>query len=385
MDAINSQDRIDTSPLNESLERFFSHAWRLALRDPAQAYFFYRTVQWQRRAARRRAEMAEQGVPVPPVIIYSITDRCNLRCKGCFARELRPTSENEMDTEKMTATIREARDLGVSFMALAGGEPLVRPEIFDIIKDYQDVIFFVFTNGTLIDDATADRMKRLRNLVPVISLEGHQAETDGRRGDGIYRHLTGVISRLKSRGIFFGTCMTVTRANFNTITDSRFIKDLNDQGCRFFAFVEYTPIDPATESWVINDEQRDALYYIMKSFRDSFPAMFLSVPGYEKRFGGCLSSGRGFVHINARGDIEPCPFIPYSDANLREKSLQEALQSPLLAAVRDNSHRLEEGQGGCALWKQRDWLAGLASGEPEEAGDIQAYLKAENSKLKAIA
>jgi MoaA/NifB/PqqE/SkfB family radical SAM enzyme len=370
MNKTSSRDNIVISPLNKSLERFFGRAWRLALRDPAQAYFFLRTVRWQRQAARRRSAMAEQGVPVPPVIIYSITDRCNLRCKGCFARELRPTAENEMTPEKMRDTIRQARELGVSFMALAGGEPLVRPEIFDIIRDYQDVIFFVFTNGTLIDGAMADRMKKIRNLVPVISLEGHREETDARRGDGIYRHLTGVIRRLKSRGIFFGTCMTVTRANFDIVTASRFIRELNDLGCRFFAFVEYTPIAPGTEDWVITEEQRDALFYIMKSFRDSFPALFLSVPGDEKGFGGCLSSGRGFVHINARGDIEPCPFIPYSDANLRDASLREALQSPLLAAVRANSDKLEEGQGGCALWKQRDWLAGLANGEPEEAGEL---------------
>jgi MoaA/NifB/PqqE/SkfB family radical SAM enzyme len=163
------------NPLNKSLEKFFGQAWRIALKRPGQAYFFFRTVQWQRKAARRRAELAKQGVPVPPIIIYSITDRCNLHCKGCYAQLLHTSEESEMSPEKMRETIREARDLGVSFMVLAGGEPLVRREILDIIGDFEDVIFFVFTNGTLIDDRMAHYMRKLRNLVPCISLEGYRA------------------------------------------------------------------------------------------------------------------------------------------------------------------------------------------------------------------
>jgi MoaA/NifB/PqqE/SkfB family radical SAM enzyme len=166
---------------------------------------------------------------------------------------------------------------------------------------------------------------------------------------------------LKSRGIFFGTSLTVTRSNFSTITDDKFIKDLSDKGCRLFFFSEYTPIDPSTEDWVITDEQRDSLSSLMESFRARFPALFVSVPGDEKDFGGCLSAGRGFVHISAQGNVEPCPFAPYSDTNLRESSLRDALQSDLLAAVREHSEHLEEGKGGCALWREREWLNNLTA------------------------
>jgi MoaA/NifB/PqqE/SkfB family radical SAM enzyme len=272
-----------------------------------------------------------------------------------------------MSADKMRETIREARELGVSFMVLAGGEPLVRQEILDIIRDFKDVIFFVFTNGTLIDEALADRLKRIQNLVPIISLEGNRAETDLRRGSGVFQSLAGVLRRLQSRHIFFGTSITLTKSNFNTITDRQFVRDLHRSGCRLFFFVEYTPIDAATEAWEVTGDQRRIMADKVASFRSQFPALFINLPDDEKDFGGCLSSGRGFVHISAQGDIEPCPFAPYSDTNLRESSLKDALQSSFLAAVRENSDHLEEGAGGCALWREREWLQSLLASQKHTA------------------
>jgi MoaA/NifB/PqqE/SkfB family radical SAM enzyme len=303
------------------------------------------------------------------MIIYSITDRCNLHCKGCYAQALHTSMISEMNNDKMKQTIREARELGVSFMILAGGEPLVRKEIFDIIAEFKDVMFFVFTNGTLIDDKLADRMRTLHNLVPIISLEGNRIETDMRRGSGIYEHLLSSIRRLKQRNIFFGTSITITSTNFRLATDKFFIRELNNLGCRLFFFSEYTPINEETESWAITDEQADILPYIVKEFREKFSALFISVPGDEKDFGGCLSAGRGFVHISAQGDLEPCPFAPYSDTNLRDSSLKEALQSEFLKAVRENDHHLKETKGGCALWREREWLKSLLGEKSAEKDD----------------
>jgi MoaA/NifB/PqqE/SkfB family radical SAM enzyme len=358
------------NPLNKSLRKFFGNAWKVALNNPGQAYYFFKTVQWQKKAARARNEQAKQGIRVPPMIIYSITDRCNLHCKGCYAQALHTSMVSEMDNDKMKHTIREARELGVSFMILAGGEPLVRKEIIDIIAEFKDVMFFVFTNGTMIDEKLADRIRHLHNLVPIISLEGHRAETDMRRGSGVYEHLTGVIRRLKQRNIFFGTSITITSTNFRTVTDKVFVRELNDLGCRLFFFSEYTPINEETESWAITDEQANILPYLVKEFREKFSALFISVPGDERDFGGCLSAGRGFVHISAQGDLEPCPFAPYSDTNLRESSLKDALQSEFLAAVRNTDHHLKETKGGCALWREREWLRSLLEEKQAEKEDV---------------
>jgi MoaA/NifB/PqqE/SkfB family radical SAM enzyme len=86
------------------------------------------------------------------------------------------------------------------------------------------------------------------------------------------------------------------------------------------------------------------------------------VPGDEEEIGGCLSAGKGFIHISADGNVEPCPFAPYSDTNLRESSLREALQSEFLREIRENHERLSEAEGGCALWVERAWVRSLLHG-----------------------
>jgi MoaA/NifB/PqqE/SkfB family radical SAM enzyme len=345
--------------LNKSLNVFFKDAMRVAVTNPAQAYHFLKTVRWQRKAASIRKKWQQQGVHVPPIIIFSITNRCNLHCKGCYHWALHESGQVEMSVEKMRSTISEAKELGIYFMVLAGGEPLVRQEILDIIKEFPEIIFLVFTNGLLIDEEMIKKLNSQRNFVPSISLEGYELDTDLRRGEGVYKRLQGIVKNLKKLGFFWSVSLTVTKGNFDTITSRKFIKDLVDLGCKLFFFVEYTPITEDTEDWVINEKQRGKLLSIRDSLRLQFPALFIAVPGDEEEIGGCLSAGKGFVHISAEGNVEPCPFAPYSDTNLRDSSLKDALQSEFLKKIRDNHEHLSEAEGGCALWVERAWVRSL--------------------------
>lgn len=264
-----------------------------------------------------------------------------------------------MGDEKIRQVIAEARELGISFMVLAGGEPLVRPKILEITADFPEIILLVFTNGLLIDDRLLAKLKRQPNFIPVISLEGYQDKTNERRGQGVFEHLANIIQRIKRWGIFWSVSLTVTRPNFNAVTDAGFIKSLIDLGCKLFFFIEYTPIQEGTEGWLLSDEQRSRLISIRDSFRARYQALFIAIPGDEEEIGGCLSAGRGFVHVSANGDVEPCPFAPYSDSNLREISLRKALQSEFLRKIRNEHQHLHEVEGGCALWIEREWVRSL--------------------------
>ena len=345
--------------LNESLKVLFKGALRVTLGNPARAFFFFRTIRWQQKAARVRADWQKRGIRVPPIMVFSITNRCNLHCKGCYSQALRESSPAEMSEDKMRSIITEAKELGISFIVLGGGEPLVRPEILDITGDFPEILFLVFTNGLLIGGEILARLKTQKNVVPVISLEGYEEDTDGRRGKGVYERLQSVMKNMKSTGMFWGTSLTLTRSNFDTVTSEQFVRNLVDAGCKLFFFVEYTPIREETIDWVLTDEQRAAILSLRDSFRSAFPALFIALPGDEEEIGGCLSAGKGFVHISAEGNVEPCPFAPYSDANLRNLSLKEALQSEFLKAIRENREGLNETEGGCALWVKRDWVRSL--------------------------
>ncbi|MFC2047709.1 radical SAM protein, partial [Chloroflexota bacterium] len=293
-------------------------------------------------------------------------NRCNLHCKGCYHQALQRSSRPEISTEKLRSIFNEARELGISFMVIAGGEPLVRHEILDITKDYPEIICLVFTNGLLIDDDLLVKLKGQRNFVPVISLEGWEEDTDARRGKGVYEHLKPITEKIKSIGLFWSVSLTVTRSNFATITDQQFIKSLTDLGCKLIFFLEYTPIKEGTEDWIITDEQRIDLLTFRDSCRKKYSALFIAVPGDEEEIGGCLSAGRGFVHISAEGDVEPCPFAPYSDTNLRDSSLKDALQSEFLRTIRQNHEQLSETEGGCALWIKREWVRSLCLKEKDD-------------------
>jgi MoaA/NifB/PqqE/SkfB family radical SAM enzyme len=358
---LTNQDTAYVNPLNKALGVFFRNAVTISLRNPSQAVYFYQTVRNQQKAARTRAAWQKKGLQVPPIMIMSITNRCNLHCRGCYHQAMRDISRPEMSSEKLSSVISEARELGTGMIVLAGGEPLVRRDILEITREFPDIIFLMFTNGLLIDREMVSRFRAQRNIVPLISIEGYEEETDGRRGEGVFSRLQGAIAELKKQEVFFGVSLTLTRSNFETVIAERFVRDLTSRGCQFMLVAEYTPVQENTRDWVITPGQRERLAVSMEYFKRNYPALFVSVPGDEKDFGGCLSAGRGFIHISVEGDVEPCPFAPYSDTNVRDQSLKEALQSTLLKAIRENAALGKESGGSCALFSQREWVQALLS------------------------
>jgi len=348
-----------TKILNDSLGFFFKDALRIAFTSPSQSVFFVRTLRWQRKAAKIRSRWEKEGIHVPPVLIVSVTSKCNLHCEGCYHQNLRPSTGAEISDERIEKMIAEAKELGISFIVFAGGEPLMRPSVLEIAENFPEIMFLMFTNGLLVNDAVLEKISKKRNIVPLISLEGYEGDTDGRRGSGVYSRLLKSIAKLEKMGIFWGASLTMTRSNFEMVTDEGFVKHLVDSGCKLFMLVDYTPVEKGTEDWVLTPEQKSRVIGIRNSFRSKFSALFVALPWDEEEIGGCLSAGRGFVHISAEGNVEPCPFVPYSDVNLKDIPLKEALQSKMLKTIRENHAQLQEIHG-CALWERREWVQSLA-------------------------
>ena len=346
-------------------------ALRIIAADPALAIPGTVILHHQKKAAAVRSRHEREGLLVPPVMIVSITSRCNLTCAGCYMQHRGHAQHREMDAELPASLARQAAELGVSIMVIAGGEPLVRlDEILRIARAHPEILFPVFTNGLLIDDAVATKIAACRNIVPVISFEGFREETDSRRGSGVYDRLLAVTARLKSRNIFFGCSVTTTRENFSQVVDPAFIREMTGAGSRVFTYVEYVPMEAGTEDLVLTTEQKKILQIVLADFNRKFPALFIGFPGDEEQYGGCLAAGRGFVHVSPSGDLEPCPAAPYSDANLAKVPLAQALRSRLLARLREEPAILAETEGGCAL--RRRFSSGKSSpppGSDEPVGD----------------
>lgn len=345
---------------NTTIAETISQAIRIIAADPALAIPGTIILHHQRKAAAVRRQHEQEGLLVPPVMITSITSRCNLACAGCYMHGRQEPSKAEMNPAILSSIVDQAAELGVSVIVIAGGEPLVRKEeIFRIAKAHPRILFPLFTNGLLIDETVADAVASCRNIVPVISFEGFRNDTDLRRGSGVYDRLLLTCSRLKDRHIFFGCSVTTTQKNFDLVTGEVFVRQMIDTGARVFTFVEYVPMTPGTEDLVLTHERKKTLQAVLSDYNRKFPALFIGFPGDEDTYGGCLAAGRGFVHVSPSGDLEPCPAAPLSDANLSGTPLKDALQSSFLDIIRRHHNLLTETTGGCALRANREWVQAL--------------------------
>lgn len=326
----------------------------------------------QAASARTRRRLEKEGALVPAILVVSATTGCNLRCSGCYAGVCSGGIGREMPLGALDRLLGEAGELGVSLVMLAGGEPFLRPGLLETAAGHPRLPVVVFTNGTLAGERT-DFLRSHRNLLPVVSLEGGREETDRRRGEGVYDRATAAMRAMDRAGLLFGVSLTATARNAEAITDPDYVGELGRGGARMVFFVEYVPVDEAAPEKPLTAAQKAALSARCDDLSRRTGLLCVAFPGDESAYGGCLASGRGFLHVNAAGGLEPCPFAPFSDRNAVEDGLLEALRSPLLAAVRDNHDRLREGRGGCALWSNRRWLAELAGGRDragsEPAGD----------------
>ncbi len=332
-------------------------AIRASVKNPGELFFLMKIAFASRRADRMRRKYEEEGRHIPPFLIASITAQCNLHCKGCYAVENQhcgPKAAPGMPAGRWGEIFEEAQKIGVSFILLAGGEPFMRPDILGQAAKVKSIVFPVFTNGTLLDGEALSLFHKNRNLVPVLSLEGDAARTDVRRGEGVFQSVLEAMDRLKEKGVFFCTSVTVTKENISHVTSSGFIDGVAAHGCKLVFYVEYVPADESTRALALSDADRAVLDQKLDELRGRYKrVIFISFPGDEKLTGGCLAAGRGFFHINPSGDAEPCPFSPFSDLSLKDHTLIEALDSALFRALNKEGYLLQEHEGGCLLFEKR--------------------------------
>ena len=146
---------------------------------------------------------------VPWAILLDPTSACNLHCKGCWAAEY--GNKLNLTFDEIDDIIRQGKEMGTYFYIYTGGEPLVRKkDLIKLCEKHNDAIFMCFTNATLIDEEFANDMLRVKNFVPVISVEGYEETTDARRGQGTFQKVHKAMALLKSKRLPFGTSICYT-------------------------------------------------------------------------------------------------------------------------------------------------------------------------------
>ena len=348
--------------MSDAIRRIMAKAYRNVLSNPLEAKAVWRLQQTFLKSEKRRAAVRKaEGVDVPPFLICSISTTCNLHCKGCYARangiaaDSKEEQKETLTPEQWKAIFEEAASLGINFALLAGGEPMMRKDILERVAEVEDMIFPIFTNGTLFGPSYIAFLKQHLNMIPVISIEGMEHSTDERRGKGMYKRAMQSVEMLHAEDLFFGTSITVTTENFELVTSDAFVDNLRALGCKLIIYVEYVPTEPGTEYLAFGEEDLEKMEAVQAHQRERYQdIIIISFPGDEQHMGGCLAAGRGFFHIGPDGSAEPCPFSPFSDSKVTELGVKGALASPLFKKLRDVHLVGGEHSGGCALYEHRE-------------------------------
>ncbi len=329
---------------------------------------FLRLARTVAQSSRVRARWLARGVRVPPFLVLSVTSKCNLRCAGCYAGAVGTVTsapaQPGLGLKEWRGVVDEAVRLGVMAFMIAGGEPFLLPGIAKLFRDHPDRLFLVFTNGTALRAGDYEILSRSTNTVVVVSLEGDRNLTDLRRGSGVFEKAMGSLDRLRDAGILTGIAVTISSANVAYWSQPENIDALIAHSGPLAMFIEQIPTAGCENGAALTGEQRARFRQVVVEYRDRMTggAYIIHSPGDEESLGGCVSAGRGFVHVNPSGDVTACPVSALATHNVKKSSLGEALASPLFAMIRENGHLLETEGHPCGLSAHAQELEKMAEG-----------------------
>lgn len=312
---------------------------------------------------------------VPWLILMDPTSACNLHCIGCWAAEY--GNKLNLTFEEMDNLIDQGEELGVHFYMFTGGEPLVRKkDLIRLCEKHRESQFLAFTNGTLVDEAFCEDLKRVGNFALAISLEGYEEVNDSRRGKGVYEKVMHAMDLLKEYGLVFGTSICYTSKNCETVTSKEFVKFMIEKGCKYAMYFHYMPVgNDASPDLMPSPEQRiymkDRIRQIRR-LKDGEGLFTMDFQNDGEFVGGCIAGGRNYFHINANGDAEPCVFIHYSGANIRTHSLLEILKQPLFMAYRENQPFNKNLLRPCPMLENPEILPKLVRESHAKSTDLQS-------------
>lgn len=312
------------------------------------------------------------GCNVPWAVLLDPTSACNLKCTGCWAAEY--GNKLNLTFDEIDDIIRQGKELGIYVYIYTGGEPLVRKnDVIKLCEKHQDCVFLAFTNGTLIDEKFADDMLKVKNFIPAISLEGFEEATDARRGEGVYAKALKAMELLKERRLLYGISSCYTSHNYKSITSEEYFDLLIEKGAYFIWYFHYMPVgNDASPDLLPTPEQREYIYNKIRDNRRNKPLFAMDFQNDAEFVGGCIAGGRRYLHINANGDIDPCVFVHYSDSNIREKSLLDALRSPLFMAYHDGQPFNDNMLRPCPMLENPDKLRDMVKKSGAHSTDLES-------------
>ncbi|MGA0436755.1 MAG: radical SAM/SPASM domain-containing protein [Limisphaerales bacterium] len=332
-------------------------------------------------SVQRFKRRAQQGVYFPPFLYLSILNSCNLRCQGCWVDVESPRESIEL--ERLHRLINEAKSHGNSFFGLLGGEPFMHPQLLDLVEQQSDAYFQIFTNGQLITDKVADRLRRAGNATPLISIEGREVVSDQRRGkkDVFARTLRGLDTAIRHR-LLTGVATSVCQSNIRDLLNESWIDELIDRGVHYVWFHSYRPVGPMMhEDLGLSREQLVETRQFITEMRAKKPIGI--VDAYYDHDGQALCPMATGIshHVNPKGGVEPCPIIQFANESIDDdRGIYRTLtESSFLKDFRETTARETRG---CVMLERPDLVEELVKKHAAGDGTIRQTAMQELQAMK---
>ncbi|MEN6487153.1 MAG: radical SAM protein [Syntrophobacteraceae bacterium] len=317
--------------------------------------------------------MPEPHRPSGILLQWHVTDRCNLRCAHCYQDSY---SGEEPGFSGLLSILDQFGELLASWnrrgaapvkahITVTGGEPFLRPDFMDLLEVFHArgnlFTFAILSNGTLIDRATAQLLKKLRPSFVQVSVEGRRETHDRIRGEGAFDRAVAALRLLAREGVRTLVSFTAHRDNYTEFPQvaamARELKVSRVWADRFIPPSAGPPPASGPQSPApLSPEETLLFFHLMHQVRSSMKRRWLSFRQTEVAMhrglqflagGGApyrCTAGDSLIALLPGGDVLPCRRIPIRAGNVLEKPLAEIYHgSEILRALRDR----DRIAGGC--------------------------------------
>jgi radical SAM protein with 4Fe4S-binding SPASM domain len=338
-------------------------------------------------------------IPPPFMVSYSITKKCNLKCKHCYSESVEEAAPDELASEEALHLVDDLSRWGIGLLIIDGGEPLCREDLLDIVKyaSSKRIRTTIGSNGTLIDEAMAKKMVDAGVMAVAISVDGADAAThDSFRGVvGAFEQTIRGIEACRKVGLPFQLNMVIRKDNLSQLEDMlRLAVDLGANAAEVFDLVAAGRAKNECQELVLSLEERKVAMEQLAEAQEDYPVvirvpgcpmyplilqernirpkhfpaeMLRRVPYYGR---GCAAGmPMGYVMVLPNGEVNPCMLLQINLGNIREQSIISIWEnSPVLAQLRQRD-LLKDGCGDC---RYKLTCSGCRGRAYEEIGDMMA-------------
>ncbi len=317
-----------------------------------------------------------------PLVVWNVTNRCNLRCKHCYIEAEDRGYENELTTEEAKAFIADLSQMKAPVLLFSGGEPLIRKDIFELGRLAADSGLrpVISSNGTLIDNEVARKIKEAGFQYVGISIDGVPATHDEfRNKKGAFAEALRGIRACLDNGVKTGIRFTVNKYNkadlpeifeiieregiprfcmYHLVYAGRGLEmagmDTNHEEKRaILELVSRKTIElheKGVEVEILTTDNHADGIYLLNYIKNNMPERAGEIEQLLEMHGGC-SAGTKFANVDPRGNVHPCQFWQdYTVGNVRERPFSEIWLSddPLMIQLREKDKHVTGKCGDCS-------------------------------------